>query len=208
MSKPAPQLLHPYERRPQRAPETEEVTMRKIVAGLFMSLDGVVESPEKWGFQYADAEVWKGVAAGVAQADAVLMGRRTYEKFAQVWPSQGTANPMAAFLNNSPKYVLSTTLETLDWPGSTRIPGDLPGALAKLKRQPGKNIQIPGSPTLVRTLLRDGLLDQLSLNICPIVVGTGLRLFDEMIREVRLKVVESTTFSTGLVGVTYQPASV
>ncbi len=181
--------------------------MRKIVAGLFISLDGVVESPEKWAFQYGNDEVWKGIAAGVAQADAVLLGRRTYQEFAKVWPNQGSDKPMAAFLNNSPKYVLSATLETLEWANSSRITGDLAGALTKLKQQPGKNIQIPGSPTLVRSLLRDGLLDELSLNVCPIVIGSGMRLFDEMTHQVRLKLVESTTFSTGVLGMTYQPAS-
>jgi dihydrofolate reductase len=181
--------------------------MRKIVAGLFISLDGVVESPEKWAFQYANDDIWKGIVAGVAQADAVLLGRRTYEHFAALWPSQGSEVPMADFLNNSPKYVVSATPVTLGWAKSSLITGDLAEALTKLKEQPGKNIQIPGSPTLVRSLLRDGLLDELSLNICPIVVGSGMRLFDEMNHQVRLKLVESTTFSTGAVGVTYRPAS-
>jgi dihydrofolate reductase len=183
--------------------------MRRIVAGLFISLDGVVESPEEWGFQYANDEIWKGIAAGVAQADAVLLGRRTYQRFAKLWPSRGKNVPMADFLNNSPKYVVSATLDTLtlEWANSSRIRGDLADELTKLKRQPGKNIQVPGSPRLVRSLLRDGLLDELSLNVCPIVVGSGMRLFDEMTHQVRLKLVESTSFSTGVLGVTYRPAS-
>jgi dihydrofolate reductase len=179
--------------------------MRKIVAGLFMSLDGVVESPDNWAFQYADDAVWEGIAAGVAQADAVLLGRRTYESFARFWPTQSSDVAMADFLNSSPKYVVSSTLDTLPWANSTPITGDLAGALTALKQQPGKNIQVPGSPTLVRSLLRDGLLDELSLNVCPIVIGSGMRLFDELTGPVRLELVDSTSRRTGVVGVTYRP---
>lgn len=181
--------------------------MRRIVAGLFISLDGVVESPNKWSFPFFDDEMWQGISAGIAQADAVLLGRRTYQEFAELWPKQGSDVPMADFLNNAPKYVVSSTLETVEWNNSRLITGDLADELAKLKQQPGKNIQIPGSPTLVRSLLRDGLLDELSLNICPIVIGSGMRLFDEITDQVRLKLVNSTTLSTGVLGVTYQPAS-
>jgi len=90
---------------------------------------------------------------------------------------------------------------------SRLITGDLAEELTKLKQRPGKNIQIPGSPTLVRSLLRDGLLDELALLICPVVVGSGLRLFDGMTRQVELELVESRTFSTGALSATYQPAS-
>jgi hypothetical protein len=88
---------------------------RKIAAGLFMSLDGVVESPSQWGFQYMTDEMGKGIAAGLAQAEAVLLGRRTYLKFAEMWPKQGSDVLMADFLNSSPKYVVSATLDTLAW---------------------------------------------------------------------------------------------
>lgn len=179
--------------------------MRKIVTGLFISLDGVVESPSDWLLSSPD--MWEVISAGIAQSDAILLGRRTYLQFAELWPNQGSDVPMADFLNNAPKYVVSSTLETVEWNNSRLITGDLADELAKLKQQPGKNIQIPGSPTLVRSLLRDGLLDELSLNICPIVIGSGMRLFDEITDQVRLKLVNSTTLSTGVLGVTYQPAS-
>ncbi len=181
--------------------------MRKIVAGLAMSLDGVVESPNEWGMQYFNDEVMEVISAGVAQADAVLLGRRTYLEFAELWPNQGSDVPMADFLNNAPKYVVSATLDTLGWANSSLVTGDLADELTKLKQQPGKNILIPGSPRLVRSLLREGLLDELALNICPIVVGSGMRLFDETTDHMRLKLVESRTYSTGVVGVDYQPAS-
>ncbi len=182
--------------------------MRRIVAGLLMSLDGVVESPDRWGWRrYMNEEMSRGIVAGVAQADAVLLGRVTYEQFAKIWPDQGSDVPMADFLNGSPKYVVSRSLRApLEWAHSTVVAGNLAEELARLKQQPGKNILVPGSPRLVRSLLRDGLLDELSLNICPIVVGEGMRLFDGIGAEVTLKLVDSTVFSTGVLGVTYQRA--
>lgn len=177
--------------------------MRKVVAGLFMTLDGMVESPSKW-LSFSD-EMGEMIGAGIAQADAILLGRRTYLEFAQLWPKQGNDTPMAAFLNGTPKYIASSTLHTLEWANSTLVTGDLADFVTKLKAQPGKNIQVPGSPRLVRSLLRDGLLDELSLMVQPIVLGSGMRLFDEMTDRVRLKLVESRTFSNGVLSVTYQP---
>jgi dihydrofolate reductase len=180
--------------------------MRKVVAGLLVSLDGVVESPNKWGWQqYMNAEMTEGIVAGVAQADAVLLGRRTYLDFATLWPKQGIDVPMARFLNSSPKYVASTTLNTLAWQPAILIKEDLAGELTKLKQQRGKNILIPGSPRLVRSLLFDGLLDEISLDICPVVVGSGLHLFDDVTGSVSLELVASKTFSNGVLSVTYQP---
>jgi dihydrofolate reductase len=181
--------------------------MRKIVAGLFMSLDGVVESPERWGFQYFNEEMTERIEAGIAEADAVLIGRRTYLQFAEMWPSQGSEVPMSDFLNNSHKYVASDTLDKLEWGPASLVTGDLDEELMKLKRQPGKNIQIPGSPTLVRSLLRDGLLDELSLSICPVVVGPGLRLFEDIADQLPLKVAQARILSNGVVNVMYEPAT-
>ena len=113
---------------------------------------------------------------------------------------------MADFLNLSPKYVVSSTLKTpLEWMNSRLITGNLAGELTKLKKEPGKDIIIPGSPRLVRSLLAEGLLDELSLNICPLVVGSGMRLFEGIAHQVTLNLVHSTTLSTGVLGVTYQP---
>ena len=181
--------------------------MRKIVAGLFMSLDGVVESPEQWAYQYATSQTWDDIAAGIAQADAVLLGQRTYRQFARLWPGQHSDTPMAAFLNTTHKYVVSATLITLDWGPASLITGDLAAALAELKRQPGQNILIPGSPTLVRSLLAGGLLDELSLTICPVVMGPGMRLLQDMTDRVPLTLAQVKTFSTGALGVTYQPGN-
>lgn len=179
--------------------------MRKIVAGLFITLDGVVESPSKWA--HFDDEIGEMMAAGIAEADGILLGRRTYLEFAELWPRQGSDGPMARFMNTTPKYIVSSTLETLHWANSTLLTGNLHEVVATLKQQAGKNIQVPGSPRLVRSLLREGLLDELSIMIQPIVLGSGMRLYDELTARVPLKLVESRTFSSGVLSVTYQPAS-
>jgi dihydrofolate reductase len=181
--------------------------MRKIVTGLFISLDGVVESPWSWASPYFNDELFDWIDAGLPQADAILLGRCTYLEFAELWPSQGSSSAMAAFLNNTPKYIVSSTLDTLRWGPASLVRGDLAEELGKLKQQPGKNIQIPGSPKLVRSLLREGLLDELSLAICPLVVGSGMRLLEEVTEQVRLTLVESMAFSTGVVAATYQSPS-
>ena len=179
--------------------------MRNIVAGLFMSLDGVVEAPGQWGFRYMDDEMSRGIAYGISQADTVLLGRKTYLEFAEMWPSQGGDVVMADFLNHSPKYVVSSSLDKLAWGPATLIKGDIAGEITRLKLQPGKTIQVPGSPTLVRWLLSHGLLDELSLTICPVVVGRGMRLFDSNSQQVSLKLVHSTILKSGAIGATYQP---
>lgn len=179
--------------------------MRKIAAGLFISLDGVVEAPAKWGFQFMTPEINKEIAAGLAGADAVLIGRKTYEEFSRLWPQQGSNVPMADFLNHTMKYVVSSRPGALSWQPAHIIDGDFVEEISELKRRPGKNIQVPGSPTLVRSLLREGLLDMLSLSICPIVVGEGQRLFDDIGRNIGLQVVRSSLLPNGVIGATYKP---
>jgi dihydrofolate reductase len=185
----------------------KEAAMRKVAAGLFISLDGVADSPESSPHKWINEEIIAWMAAGIAEADAVLLGPRTYLLLAEVWQHQGDDVPMARFLNHAPKYVVSSTLDTLAWKPAGLIRGDLRRKLAKLREQPGRNIQVPGSPRLVRSLLRDGLLDELSLAICPVVAGSGLRLFDEIANPVNLKLADSRSFGNGVVGVTYRPAT-
>jgi dihydrofolate reductase len=181
--------------------------MRKTVAGVLMALDGVVESPEKWHFRYFDDEMGEIIDAAAARSDAMLLGRRTYEEFAAFWPSQGRDVPLADYMNDTPKHVVSTTLTELDWANSSLVTSDLAETIEALKRQPGKNIQIYGSPTLVRSLLRDGLLDELDLLVHPIVVGGGLRLFENGSYGTLLSLAESRALATGVVALTYVPAT-
>jgi dihydrofolate reductase len=182
----------------------QATTMRKIVAGLFISLDGVVEAPEKWTFAYADPEIDQEVGSQFARSDMMLVGRITYQTFATAFADQ--TGGFADIMNNTPKIVVSQTLETADWQNSTLVTGDVEEQLRQLKEQPGKDIAISGSPTLVRTLLRDGLLDELRLLVFPIVLGRGLRLFPDSDDRIPLKLVNSRATSTGVVISHYEPA--
>src|SRR5579872_5024749 len=139
--------------------------MRKIVAGLFISLDGIIEAPDTWHFPYFDDEMGAAVAAQMDAADTLLLGRRTYEEFASFWPHQSSDDPFAAKMNNTPKVVVSTTLQAATWQNSTLIRDHVAGAIADLKRQPGTQIGMTGSATLVRWLLRERLLDELWLMV-------------------------------------------
>jgi dihydrofolate reductase len=180
--------------------------MRKIVAGLFMSLDGVVESPEQWQFPYFNDEMGQALGSSMAASDTLLLGRRTYQEFAAVWPGRGSDDPVGAYLNNTPKLVASTTLDCTDWHNSTVLDGDLAEQIGKLKQQPGKNITVTGSITLVRSLLYHGLLDELALMVCPIVVGHGQRLFDDWNHQLQLNLQDAKTFGTGVLSLSYTPA--
>ena len=178
--------------------------MRKIVAALFISLDGVVESPNEWHFPYFNDEMGAVVASQMEAADTMLLGRRTYEEFAAFWPNQSGDDPFAARMNNTPKVVVSTTLDTVTWQNSTLISGNVTEELTNLKQQPGKNIGMTGSGTLVHSLLRDGLLDELHLLLHPIVVGSGKRLFPDGSERIPLRLVDAQTFGTGVLHLTYQ----
>ncbi|WP_157249725.1 dihydrofolate reductase family protein [Nonomuraea typhae] len=178
--------------------------MRKIISGLFVSLDGVVEAPDQWHFPYLNDEMIAAVGALQADADTLLLGRTTYESFAAVWPHQ--SGPMADRLNAVRKLVVSGTLERADWNNSSLIGGDVLGRIAELKGEPGGNISLTGSVTLTRALLKAGLVDDLHLLVHPIALGTGMRLFDESTGRVPLRLVGSATFSTGVVNLHYQPA--
>jgi dihydrofolate reductase len=182
--------------------------VRKITAGLFVSLDGVTESPEKWQLPYFNYEMGEAVGAAMAAADAMLLGRVTYQEFASYWPGvSAEEQPFADYMNNTPKYVVSSTLEEpLEWGNSTLIKGNLAEEITRLKQQPGRNIAITGSVALVEYLLREDLLDELGLMVHPVVVGSGKRLFEDGGDRKALELVDSRTFGTGVLYLTYRPA--
>jgi dihydrofolate reductase len=181
--------------------------MRKVVASELVSLDGVMRSPQEWAFSYSNDEMEQVNASGMAASDALLLGRATYQEFASYWPYQNSADqPYTDYLNSTPKFVVSKTLEgPLEWQNSTLIKGDVAKEITELKRQPGKNITIIGSAALVQSLLRDGLLDELRLMVHPLVLGSGKRLFEDEGDQKALELVDSKTFSTGVLYLTYQP---
>ena len=179
--------------------------MRKIVAGQFITLDGVVEIPEEWMGPYFTPELGQAIGSMMAAQDAMLLGRVTYEMFAAHWPNQ--TGDMADTMNGTAKYVVSGTLESADWQNTTLIPAAGAFAeIAKLKEQPGQNIGMTGSGTLVGSLLREGLLDELHLFVFPLVTGSGKRLFGASGTQLPLKLLDSATFGSGVVHLTYAKA--
>jgi len=183
--------------------------MRKVVAAEFLSLDGVMESPDQWHFPYFNDEMGHAVGEGFETSDAMLMGRVLYEEWAAFWPQQDPEeNPVAEQMNGVRKYVVSTTLEEpLEWNNASLIGENVAEEISELKRQPGKDIVISGSGALVRSLLEYGLIDELKLMVHPLVVGSGKRLFEDGEKQTALELLDSKTFSTGVVYLTYGPAS-
>jgi dihydrofolate reductase len=178
--------------------------MGTIVSNFFISLDGVVESPDQWHFPYFNEEMGNAIGKAAATTEAFLMGRVLYEEWAGYWP-QSDDEPFASFINNAPKYVVSRTLDEASWNNTTIISGDVDTRLRELKDSTGRDISMSGSATLVRWLLANGLLDQLNLMVHPIVVGKGQRLFEDT-RTHPLRLLSQETFSTGVLNLVYAPA--
>jgi dihydrofolate reductase len=181
--------------------------VRKVIAVELMSVDGVMESPEKWAFSYSNDEMEQANAAGMAASDALLLGRVTYEGLAAFWPNQPAGTPMVDYINSVPKYIVSEMLqEPLEWNNSTLIKGnEFAEEISELKRRSGKDITIIGSGALVRSLLGVGLLDELRLMVHPVVLENGKRLFGDGGDRKALELVDSRTFATGVLYLTYRP---
>ncbi|MBL8522194.1 MAG: dihydrofolate reductase family protein [Betaproteobacteria bacterium] len=175
--------------------------MRKLASYLFVSLDGVVDTPNQYvrGESYADIP-----DDSVLQQDAVLLGRKTYEEWANFWPGS-TIEPFATFINNTPKFVVSSTLREVGWQYSTLIARDFLGEVTKLKSQPGKTIGVHGSVSLTQSLLLAGLLDELCLVQCPAIAGSGRHLLDHGGPPVQLDLMSSRTTPSGLHLLVYSP---
>jgi dihydrofolate reductase len=177
--------------------------MGSIKSGLFVSVDGVVESPEQWHLTYFNDEMGAVVGELMGGADATLLGRVTHEGFADYWPNADPNDPMTEQMNSARKYVVSSTLTEATWQNTTLINENVADELRKLKQE--MNLGITGSVVLVRWLLEQRLLDELHLLVHPIVVGKGQRLFDDG-PTVPLRLLSSTTFSTGVMHLVYAPA--
>jgi dihydrofolate reductase len=179
--------------------------MGKIVSNFFISLDGVVESPEKWHSPYFNDEMGAAIGRGTETNKAFLMGRVLYEEWASYWPNQDDEVPFSSFINNAPKYVVSNTLDTATWNNTTIVSGDVAARLRKVKQETDGDVGMSGSATLVRWLLAEGLLDELNLMVDPLVVGHGHRLFEDTPTH-PLRLVNQETFQTGVLHLTYAPA--
>jgi dihydrofolate reductase len=181
--------------------------MRKVAGWLFIALDGVVEAPGEWQFDFDD-EMGAALTRMQEEQDTVLLGRVTYTEWAGYWPTATTDEDFASWINSTPKYVASTTLDSVDeWPNSILVKGSIADTIAELKQQDGGTIGTAGSPTLVRSLIDQGLLDELTLLIHPVVAGGGRkRLFADDAPLTKLSLVDSQPTSSGVLIATYRPA--
>ena len=179
--------------------------MARIESNFFISLDGVVESPDQWHFPYFNDEMGAVIGRGTEIYKGFLMGRVLYEEWSSYWPRQGEDVPFATYINNIPKYVVSNTLDEVTWNNTTVVSGDVPTKLREIKERSDGDIGMSGSPTLVRWLLANDLLDALRLLVHPIVVGHGRRLFEETPTH-RLRLHEHEVFETGVLNLCYEPA--
>jgi dihydrofolate reductase len=185
--------------------------MRKIIASLFISLDGVVEAPDQWHFPYFNDEMGAAVTAKMGVADTLLLGRKTYDSFAGAWPEREAAGGedagFAKSLGDARKIVVSNQRLEFTWRNSEQLRGDFVEAVTALKNEPGDSaISMSGSVSVVRQLLAAGLLDELHLLVHPIAVREGMRLFDEGKPPIPLTLLSSQTFKTGVLNLVYAPA--
>jgi len=193
--------------------------MSRIVVFELLTLDGVMQAPGRpdedrrggferggWATSYADPVMGRVAGESMAATGALLFGRRTYVDFYAVWPNR-TDHHFTEVLNNTKKYVASTTLrEPLPWSNSTLLDGDAVDAVARLKDQAGKDLVILGSGELVQSLMRRNLVDEFVLQIHPLILGSGRRLFTDIGSLTALQLVDSKTTSTGVLIATYRPA--
>jgi dihydrofolate reductase len=192
--------------------------MRKLSIVESVTLDGVMQAPGRpeedrrggfeqggWAAPYSDETMGREMARGMGST-SLLLGRRTYEQFYDFWPKQTDGNPFTDVLNNTRKYVASTTLdEPLPWQNSTLLHGDAGDSVAALKAEPGEDLVVLGSGQLVHALMQRGLIDEFVLMIHPLVLGTGTRLFRDDEQAAKLRLENTVPTPTGVIIATYRP---
>jgi len=193
--------------------------MQKLVVNTFLTLDGVMQAPGDpqedteggfthggWQIPYFDDDAGKIMDKNIAATEALLLGRKTYQIFAAYWPTAPTDDTIAKKFNHIPKYVVSTTLDKAEWNNSTLIRSNIPEEIAKLKQKPGSGVlSVTGSGKLAQTLIKQNLVDEYELWIHPLVLGSGKRLFEDVVIPSNLKLMESKTTGSGVLILTYQP---
>jgi dihydrofolate reductase len=187
--------------------------MRQLIVSEFLTLDGVMEAPggeeghphSGWVFDFSGPEQERYKLDEVLEAEALLLGRVTYEGFSAAWPQR--RGEFADKMNAMPKYVASRTLQDVEWSNSTLLQGDAGEAVAELRGQEGGPILVAGSRTLVHTLMEHGLVDEYRLMIFPVLVGGGRRLFPETSAKQSLALAGTQTFPSGVVVLSYRPAA-
>lgn len=192
----------------------------RLTLHTFLTLDGVMQAPGGpdedpdgnfghggWSFPYGDEDFAAAMAAWFAQAGAFLLGRKTYEIFSGYWPHvTDPGDPIASKLNALPKYVATTTLGSLGWQNSTLLGGDVAAEVARLKDQPGNELQVHGSSGLAQTLIEHDLIDEYRLLIFPVHLGSGKKLFRDEAKAASLRLTSSMATGAGVIIATYEPA--
>ncbi len=179
--------------------------MRKIIVTEYLTLDGIFEEPGHWSFDYWSEESMLYKRDELFSSDVQLLGRVTYEGFAKAWPTMPDTGDFGERMNNMPKYVVSTTLTRAEWKNTTIINKNVVEEIQKLKEQPGQHILVAGSGKLVQTLTQQHLVDEYRFMVYPVVLGSGKRLFPEGTEKLKLTLVETKAFKTGIVVLHYQP---
>jgi dihydrofolate reductase len=178
--------------------------MRKITASMFVSLDGIIEAPQKWNSPYWNEEIARFKQAELFSHDALLLGRETYEGFASAWPGRKDEQGYADRMNSMPKHVVSMTMQNPVWNNSSVIRRNVVEEIEKLKARDGQDILVFGSATLVQTLMQAELVDRFHLLVYPVVLINGIRLFQKD-SNACLKLIESASFQTGVLKLVYVP---
>jgi dihydrofolate reductase len=176
------------------------------VATEYISWDGVFEEPGHWSGPWFDEEAGQFKWAELQSSDALLLGRKTYEGFAAAWPKMQGTGEFGEKMNTMPKYVVSSTLTNLEWPGSRIIKEDAAAEIRKLKEQPGKDLLLAGSAQLFNALMQENLIDLYRFMLHPVVLGKGKKLFAEEAVRRELKLTGTKTFKRGIVVLEYEPA--
>jgi dihydrofolate reductase len=179
--------------------------MGQILVHEFISLDGVFEAP-RWTMEYGfDPKMGEAIGGIMGGCKAILLGRQTFEEFAPAWSGRtAEEDPGAPFMNETPKYVVSTTLQSADWNNSTIVRGYSADGIGELKDEVDGDIYVSGSGTLVRAMLTDGLVDELHLFVYPVALGTGVRLFGDS--QVKFTLAQTHSYDNGVLHLGYRPA--
>jgi dihydrofolate reductase len=178
----------------------------RLVATEYLSLDGIFEEPGRWSFPFFNDEAAKFKWDELQASDALLLGRKTYEGFAAAWPTITDTGEFGEKMNSMPKYVVSSTLDKVEWTGSKLVKGDAVAEVRKLKQEPGHDLLLSGSGQLFQALMQENVIDLYRFMVHPVVLGQGRRLFTDGVDKRALELSESKTFGSGIIILEYRPA--
>ena len=178
----------------------------RLVATEYLTLDGVFEEPGHWSGPWFDDEAGQFKFAEIRASDALLLGRKTYEGFAAAWPTMPGTGEFGEKMNTMPKYVVTSTLDKLEWTGSRPIKGNIAEEIRKLKQQPGEDLLLSGSAQLFNAMMSENLIDLYRFMVHPVALGSGKKLFTEEIKR-KLELTEVKRFKKGIVVLEYVPAN-